>query len=161
MRAVLIYAFARLRARKGRVVLAAAGVAAAGAMLGAAVTVAYGLDTAFDRTAARAELPDVIATFAPLPRARVAGAVSSLANIRAASYRLQVGHMFLNAGRHYEYGATVIGLRRGGPRGYAVVAGHDLSGPGEALVEQGVARSWHLRPGGVIEIGRASCRERV
>ncbi len=158
MRAVLAYAFARLRVRRGRVLLAAAGVAAAGAMLGAAVTVAYGLDTAFDRTAARAELPDVIATFAPLPRARVAGAVSSLANIRAASYRLQVGHMFLNAGRHYEYGATMIGLRHGGPRGYAVVDGHDLSGPGEALVEQGLARSWHLRPGGVVDLGGARLR---
>ena len=158
MTAVLVYAFARLRARKGRVVLTAAGVAAAGAMLGAAVTVAYGLNTAFDRTAARAELPDVIATFAPLPRSRVAGAVSSLANIRAASYRLQLGHMFLNAGRHYDYGATMIGLRREGPRGYAVVAGHDLSGPGQALVEQGLARSWHLRPGGVIDLDGARLR---
>jgi hypothetical protein len=51
VRAVLAYAFARLRVRRGRIVLAAAGIAAAGAMLGAAVTVAYGLDTAFDRCA--------------------------------------------------------------------------------------------------------------
>ena len=60
MRAVLAYARARLRARRGRVLLAAGGIAAAGAMLGASVTVAYGLATGFDRTAARAQLPDAV-----------------------------------------------------------------------------------------------------
>ena len=91
MRAVLAYALARLRVRRGRVLLAAGGIAAAGAMLGASVTAAYGLGTAFDRTAARAQLPDVLATFSPVPRSQVADAVSSLANVRASSYRLQVG----------------------------------------------------------------------
>ena len=75
MRAVLVYAIARLRVRRGRVLLAAGGIAAAGAMLGAAVTAAYGLGTAFDRTAARAQLPDILATFQPLPRSQVQRAV--------------------------------------------------------------------------------------
>jgi putative ABC transport system permease protein len=153
VRAVLSYALARLRVRKGRVLLAAGGVAAAGAMLGAAVTTAYGLGSAFDRTAARADLPDVLATFAPLPRDRVEQTVASLANVRASSFRLQVGRTFVAARGHYDYDGTLIGLRRDGPRGYAVVSGHDLRGPGEALVEQGLAHSWHLRPGQVIEIG--------
>jgi ABC-type lipoprotein release transport system permease subunit len=151
--AVLGYTLVRLRARKGRVLLAAAGIAAAGAMLGAAVTVAYGLGSAFDRAAARANLPDVLATFAPLPRAKVANAVSSLANVRASSLRLQVGRIYVAAGRRSDYDATLIGLTHDGPRGYAVVAGSDLSRPGEALVEQGLARSWHLRPGERIELG--------
>jgi hypothetical protein len=158
MRAVLAYALARLRARKGRVLLAAGGIAAAAAMLGAAVTVAYGLGSAFDRTAARAGLPDVLATFQPEPRARVARVLRSLPNIRATSLRLQVGRTFVAAGGHSDYDGTLIGLRHDSPPGYAVVAGRDLTRPGQALVEQGLARSWHLGPGSEITIGGGSLR---
>jgi putative ABC transport system permease protein len=158
VRAVLAYALARLRLRRGRILLAAAGVAAAGAMLGAAVTVAYGLDTAFDRTASRAQLPDVLATFSPQPHARVDGVISSLANIRARSLRLQDSHIYLTADGRFNADATVIGLSDDGPRGYAVVAGRDLSAPGQALVEQGLARAWHLRPGQSIDVGGSPLR---
>jgi ABC-type lipoprotein release transport system permease subunit len=155
---VLTYALARLRLRRGRILLAAAGVAAAGAMLGAAVTVAYGLDTAFERTASRARLPDVLATFGPLPRKRVDGVISSLANVRARSLRLQSGHIFVSARGHYDYDATLIGLRHDGPPGYAIVAGHDLVGSGQALVEQGLAQSWRLRPGQSIDLNGTRMR---
>jgi len=158
MSAVLTYALARLRVRRGRVLLAAGGIAAAGAMLGAAVTAAYGLGTAFDRTAAQAQLPDILATFSPVPRAQVAGAVSSLANVRGSSFRLQSGHQYVAARGHEDFDATVVGLTSGGPRGYAVVAGHDLAAPGEVLVEQGLARAWHLRPGQTLELGGRSLR---
>ena len=47
--------------RRGR--LAFVGVLLAAAMAGAAVTVAYGLATGFDRAARQADLPDVIVTF--------------------------------------------------------------------------------------------------
>src|SRR5215216_475919 len=94
-------------------------------MLGASVTVAYGLATGFDRTAARAQLPDVLATFQPEPRGDVARVVSSLANIRAASYRIQAGHVYLTARDRYEDDATVVGL----------------------------AREWHLRPGSRLDVG--------
>lgn len=114
MRAILAYTLARLRARRCRVLLAAGGIAAAGAMLGASVTVAYGLATGFDRTAARAQLPDILATFQPEPRGDVARVVSSLANVRAVSYRLQVAHVYLAAGSRYEDDGTVVGLRSGG-----------------------------------------------
>jgi ABC-type lipoprotein release transport system permease subunit len=153
VKAVLAYAFARLRVRRGRVLLAAGGIAAAGAMLGAAVTAAYGLGTAFDRTAARAQLPDILATFAPVPRSRVRDAVSSLPNIRATSYRIQTGHQYVAAGGHEVYDATLVGLPRRGLRGYAVVAGHNLTAPRDVLVEQGLARAWHLRPGDDFRIG--------
>jgi hypothetical protein len=98
------------------VLLAAGGIAAAGAMLGASVTVAYGLATGFDRTAARAQLPDVLATFQPEPRRNVERVVSSLANVRAASYRIQAAHVFLAGGRRrYEDDATVVGVPPGAP----------------------------------------------
>jgi putative ABC transport system permease protein len=153
MRAVLGYALARLRVRRGRVLLAAGGIAATGAMLGAAVTAAYGLATAFDRTAARANLPDILVTFAPVPRSQVAGAVSRLANIRATSYRLQDTRQYVAAAGHESYDATAIGLTSDGPRGYAVVGGHDLAAPADVLVEQGLARAWHLRPGESLQLG--------
>ena len=152
MRAILVYALARIRLRRGRVLLAAGGIATAAAMLGAAVTVAWGLGTGFDRTAARADLPDVLATFSPLPRARVASVVSSLANVRASSLRLQVARLYVSAGEHGDGEATVIGLGHDGPRGYALVAGHDLSAPGETVIEQGLARAWGLRVGGSLEL---------
>jgi putative ABC transport system permease protein len=158
VRAVLTYALARLRVRRGRVVLAAGGIAAAAAMLGAAVTAAYGLGTAFDRTAARAELPDILATFQPLPRSEVEQAVSSLANVRATSYRLQEGRQFVSARGRASYDATVIGLTGSGPRGYALVGGRDLAGRRDVVVEQGLARAWRLRPGERLLIGGLTLR---
>ncbi|HEV2819649.1 MAG TPA: hypothetical protein VGW11_03995, partial [Solirubrobacteraceae bacterium] len=63
MRAALADAVRRLRAAPGRVALAAAGVVAAAAMLGAGVAVSYGLATGFDRSAEKADLPDVLVRF--------------------------------------------------------------------------------------------------
>ena len=134
--------------------LAAGGIAAAAAMLGASVTVAYGLATGFDRTAARAQLPDVLATFQPEPRRDVERVVSSLANVRAASYRIQAAHVFLASGRRrYEDDATVVGVPPGGPRGYAIVGGRDRRSAREVVIEQGLAREWHLRPGSRMNVG--------
>src|SRR4051794_35617866 len=122
-------------------------------MLGASVTVAYGLATGFDRTAARAQLPDILATFAPEPRARVAPVVSSLANVRAVSYRLQVGHVYIASGSRFESDTTAIGIGDGGPRAYAVVQGRTASAPHEVVIEQGLAREWDLRPGAPLDVG--------
>lgn len=153
MNAILAYSLARLRVRRGRVLLAAGGIAAAAAMLGASVTVAYGLSTGFDRTAARAQLPDILATFRPEPRTAVARVASSLANVRAVAYRLQVGHVYLAAAGRSTDDATVIGVRHDGPRGYAIVRGRDVRRGDEAVVEQGLARSWHLRLGSRLDLG--------
>ena len=62
---MLSLAVAGLRARGARTVLAALGVLAASVVVGTAATVGYGLSTGFDRAAARAGLPDVIARFDP------------------------------------------------------------------------------------------------
>ena len=63
MKAVLLHALCRLRSRPGRALLAAGGIFAAAAMLGAAVTVGYSLGTGFDRAASAADLADVVARF--------------------------------------------------------------------------------------------------
>ena len=53
-------AFAALRARRGRTLLAALGVLAASLVVGTSVTVGYSLATGFQRSAEQAQLPDVI-----------------------------------------------------------------------------------------------------
>ena len=147
MSAVLAHAFARLRRRKARALVGAAGIAAAAAMVGAAITVAYGLHTGFDRAADRARLPDVAARFDARGLASVESRLRALPNVRAAAYRLEVGGAYVRAGGESTSRAKLQGVRAG-PRGYAVVEGRDLSGrSGEALVEVGLARDWKLRVG--------------
>lgn len=151
MAAVLAYAWARARAHRGRQLLALLGVIAAAAMVGASVTIAATLSGGFDRTAQRAGLPDVLATFAPLQRGRVAHVVSQLANVRSASYVLQEPGVHVNSGNDYEGHAKLFGVGPG-RHGYAVVAGHDIDGPGQAVVEAGFARAWRLHVGEQIGV---------
>lgn len=158
MRAVLSYAFARARVRRGRQALAVVGIIAAAAMLGASVTVADSLHGGFTRTAHRADLPDVLATFAPLQRRRVSDAVSTLANIRSASYVLEQPGVHLSAGDNYTGHAKLIGVGDG-RHGYAIVAGHDVERTGQAVIEAGLARSWHLRVGDRIGVENAQSDE--
>ena len=73
--------------RRGR--LAFAGVLLAAAMAGAAVTVAYGLATGFDRAARQADLPDVIVRFRAESRDEIDRIVRALPNVAARSYRLE------------------------------------------------------------------------
>ena len=73
--------------RRGR--LAFVGVLLAAAMAGAAVTVAYGLATGFDRAARQADLPDVIVSFRAESRDEIDRIVSALPNVAARAYRLE------------------------------------------------------------------------
>jgi putative ABC transport system permease protein len=147
----LSYAAARFRSRRGRVLVAAVGIAAASAMVGAAVTVCWSFSNGFDRAAARADLPDAIASFDPLPRAAIASRAGALPNLRAVRYRL------VASGRHLRFGSqgsdhtTVIGVE-GRPRGYGLVSGTDLRAGDDAVVEAGLARTWHLHAGDVLEL---------
>lgn len=141
-----------MQARRGRTFLAAAGIIAAAAMVGAGVTVAYGLGTGFERTANRAHLPDVLATFDAVPRSKVESVTGALANIRAASLRLQSSGEHVRVGARFDRHATVIGVPKG-LQGYAVVAGHALTGRrDEAVVEAGLAHIWNLRVGQELRI---------
>ena len=147
----------RLRARPGRSLLAAVGIAAAAAMLGTAVTVGYGLHTGFDRAADRADLPDVIARFDDRSQAEVDARVRALPDLQARSYRHEFTGVPLEANGNVSRNG-VIHVIGPGRRGYAVVRGRDLRGPDDAVVEQGVARRWHIRVGQPIDIGRGRLR---
>ena len=89
MSAVLRHALARLGTHPGRALLAAGGIAAAAAMVGAAITVGYGLATGFDRSVRAAGLPDEIARFEPRSAADVDARVRGLAKLRDSVYRLE------------------------------------------------------------------------
>jgi ABC-type lipoprotein release transport system permease subunit len=115
-------------------------------MIGAAATIVFALATAFDRTAAAAQMPDVTARFAEQPLSTVRPRVRELANIRAASYRFEANAVGIQGGGNFADG-VVEGVGGNGPRGYALTAGRDLSGEGEVVVERGLARGWHLRVG--------------
>ena len=118
-------ALADVRARRGRALLAAAGVAAAALMAGTAITVSYGLGTGFDRAAERAGLPDAIVRFDPRAVDEVDERVRALPNLRARSYRYEALDFAISAHGHAtSKGALEVVLGR--PRGYAVVAGRDL-----------------------------------
>lgn len=152
------HALARLRARRGRALLAAGGVAAAAAMLGSAVTVADSLAGGFDRAAARAGLADVVVSFDEVSRRVIAPRIAALPNVRAVAYRLGARHQRLFVPGHANYEGIVEGVRPG-RRGYAIVAGRDLSGgPDEVVVDRGLARAWGIRPGGQLIAGYRALR---
>jgi ABC-type lipoprotein release transport system permease subunit len=140
--------------RPARTALAAAGIAAASVVVGTAVTVGWGLGTGFERSAERADLPDVIARFSEERVGAVDERVRALPNLAARSYRFEWNGRRLRAGGHAtDRGALHIVL--GGRRGYAIVDGHDLSpAPGEVVIERGLADEWGLAPGDRLRLGR-------
>jgi len=155
MTAVLRHGLARLRRDRTRTLLTAGGVAAASAMIGAAVTIVFSLATAFDRTAAAAEMPDVTARFAERPLSAVLPRVRALANIRTASYRFEANGIGIQSGGNFADG-VLEGVSGSGPRGYAVTAGRDVVRGAEVVVERGLARNWHLRLGERLSLGAPS-----
>jgi ABC-type lipoprotein release transport system permease subunit len=134
--------------------LAFTGVLLAAAMAGAAVTVAYGLATGFDRAARQADLPDVIVRFDSQPQQDIDRIVSALPDLAARAYRFEMTGVSLGSpgGSSEKASLDVVGGRR---RGYAIVAGRDVDGrPNEAVVERGVANAWHVKVGDEIQVGR-------
>ncbi|MDX6730573.1 MAG: putative transport system permease protein [Baekduia sp.] len=149
-------AWASLRGAPGRSALTAVGILAAGLVLGVALTVAYALSTGFDRAAQRADLPTVVARFSSEDVPTVDRAVRDLPNLAAASYRYEQTGVRLTAGGH-ELGDGVLQVVPTGRRGYAIVAGRDVSAgatAGEVVVERGLAREWGLRVGDPLRVGR-------
>lgn len=150
-----------LRGGRGRAFLAAGGVGAASAMLGAAVTVALGLHGGFDRAAARADLPDVIAQFDTHTLREARARIGTLPNVAAVAYRLRVPRVHVWVRGIPEITSGEVDGVMPGRRGYALVAGHDLNAkPGEAVIERGLAEQWHLAPGALIHFGTSGARQR-
>ena len=152
MRAALAGALARLRLAPGRAALLASGILAAAAMAGAAVSVAYGLSTGFDRAADQADLPDVLVRFADEPQSRVERIIRALPNVEAVGFRSEIENVDMASG--FERSDRGVVQAVGGRRGYAVVEGRDVGGrPREAVLERGVAREWDLAVGDEIDVG--------
>lgn len=152
MRGIWQEALRGLAQRRGRALLTATGIALAAAMLATAVVVAYSLHTGFERSATRADLPDVIARFDEQPLSRVDRRIRALPGLAAASFRLEVTNIQIAGGGHSSRHASVevIGPGR---RGFAILAGRSLgSRYGEVLIEQGLAHSWGLHPGSTLNM---------
>jgi hypothetical protein len=138
--------------RRGR--LAFVGVLLAAAMAGAAVTVAYGLATGFDRAARQADLPDVIVSFRTESRSEIDRIVGALPNVAARSYRLELTGVGVS-GRDGSSETGSVALVDPGRRGYAIVDGRDVSGrPNEVVIERGVADAWQVGVGDDVQVGR-------
>lgn len=146
-------AWANLRARRGRALLNAAGVVLVAAMLAVAATVSYGLLTGFDRGAAEADLPDVIVRFDDQPEGAVRERIGALPDLAAFSLRDELDGVPLRSG-HDSVDNGVVEAVGPGRRGYAIVAGHDVSGRGVVL-EQGLADLWGIGVGDRVRIDRS------
>jgi ABC-type lipoprotein release transport system permease subunit len=151
-------AFASARAGRSRVALSALGIALAAAMLAVAATVGYGLSTGFTRSARAADLPDIIVRFDAQPASRVASRIQALPDVAAFSLSDEITGVNLASGSHGA-GNGEVEVLGAGRRGYAIVAGHDLtSAAGGVVVEEGLARAWGLAPGDSIRIGGLQVR---
>ncbi len=130
------------------------GILAAATLLGATLTVGYGLRTGFARAATRADLPDVVARFDDRSRADVDRRVRALPGVQSRAYRFEVTGTRLGAagGRTRDGAIEVV---EGGRRGYAVITGRDVRGSApEVVVERGLASAWHLHVGDRLFVGR-------
>ncbi len=143
-------AWANVRARRGRALLNMVGIVLVAAMLAVATTVAYGLLTGFDRSAAKADLPDVTVRFDEQPASSVRSRIAALPDLAAYSLRDEITDLPLHSdGDSADNG--VVEAVGPGRRGYAIVAGHDVRGRG-VVVEEGLADAWGIGVGGTIRV---------
>lgn len=130
-------------------------------MLIAALVVSDSLGFGFDRAARAADLPDIIVRFSPQPADRVAQRIAALPDVAAYTVRPEVNDVGLETANEFA-GNGVVEVVGPGRRGYAIVAGRDVSGkPGEVVVERGLAAAWGLRLGGALGIDGLGTRRIV
>jgi ABC-type antimicrobial peptide transport system permease subunit len=144
-------AWANVRARRGRSLLGGVGIVLVATMLAVATTVSYGLLTGFDRGAAEADLPDVLVSFDSQPASAVHERLAALPDLEAFSLREQLTSVPVRAGRESADNG-VVEVVGPGRRGYAIVAGHDVSRRGGVVIEQGLATDWGLGVGDRIRV---------
>ncbi len=129
-------------------------------MLAAAVVVSDGLGRGFDRAARAANLPDVIVRFNPQQAGQVARRIRALPDLAAFSLRQEFTGVEVAANGHSSSSASaeVVG---DGRRGYAIVAGRDVSDRArEIVLERGLASAWDVRLGDTVDVGGLG-RQRV
>jgi len=144
-------AWANVRARRGRAVLSGLGILLVATMLAVAATVSYGLETGFDRSAAEADLPDVLVSFDSQSASSVRERIAALPDLEAFSLREQLTSVPFRAGRESADNG-VVEVVGPGRRGYAIVAGHDVSRRGGVVIEEGLATDWGLGVGDRIRV---------
>jgi ABC-type antimicrobial peptide transport system permease subunit len=130
--------------RRRRALLTAIGIALAAAMLSTAVVIADSLGGGFTRAVRAADLPDIIVRFDPQSYARVVSRIRALPDVATWSTRMEFTDVDIAANGHRDEQASaeVVGSGR---RGYAIVAGRDLSPRyGEVVIERGVAQAWGI-----------------
>ena len=140
-----------MRVRRRRSLLTGLGVALAAAMLVAALVVSDSLGFGFDRAARAADLPDIIVRFDPQSAGRVAQRIAALPDLAAYTVRTEVTGVGLETADEFA-GNGAVEVVGQGRRGYAIVAGRDVTGPGQVVVERGLAAAWHLDLGGSLAI---------
>jgi ABC-type lipoprotein release transport system permease subunit len=153
VRAALIEARYGLRARRRRVLVTGLGIALAAAMLSAAVVVSYGLGTGFARSARAASLPDIIVRFNDKSAADVARRVRALPDVARFQLRFELTNVGIGFGSKRRSDAVAEVVNPGPRRGYAVVAGDDLSSRGaQVMIEKAFADSWGIRLGDTVYV---------
>jgi ABC-type antimicrobial peptide transport system permease subunit len=140
-----------VRVRRRRSLLTGLGIALAAAMLVAALVVSDGLGFGFDRAARASDLADIIVRFNPQSAARVAEKIAALPDVAAYTVRTEVTGVGLETADEFA-GNGAVEVTGQGRRGYAIVAGRDVTGPGQVVVEEGLADAWHLGVGGALDI---------
>ena len=120
-------------------------------MLVAALVVSDSLGFGFDRAARASDLPDIIVRFDPQPANRVAQRIAALPDVAAYTVRTEVTGVGLGTADEFD-GDGDVEVIGAGRRAYAIVAGRDVTGPGQVVVERGLADAWHLALGGALTI---------
>jgi hypothetical protein len=141
-----------MRLRRRRALLTGLGIGLAAAMLSTAVVIVDGLGDGFARAASAADLPDIIVRFDPQSSARVASRIRDLPDIAAYATRTEFTDVSV-AAEGQSSGRASVELIGAGRRGYAIVAGRDLSSRyGDIVVERGLAQAWHIPLGAGLYI---------
>ncbi len=144
-----------LRSRRRRAITTGLGVTLAAAMLAAAVVISYGLGTGFTRAAKAAGLPTIIVRFDPQRASLVKQRILALPDVARYSLRFEVTEARFSYGGHRTHTGVAEFLDKPGAHvGYKVVAGENVPARGsDVLVEKGLADSWGIRLGDMLELG--------
>jgi ABC-type antimicrobial peptide transport system permease subunit len=142
-----------LRTRRRRTLLSAVGVVLAGAMLSAAIVIADGLGNGFSRATQKADLGDLIVRFDPEQSSVVSKRLNALPDLAGFALRNEVTSVGVSFGGHFAKTAVGEVIGSGRRQGYAVVAGHNLSGGGhDILVEPAWASAWGIKLGDSVRV---------
>jgi ABC-type antimicrobial peptide transport system permease subunit len=122
-------------------------------MLSAAIVIADGLGGGFNRGVRNADLGDLIIRFSSQSASEVSHKLTALPDIAGFSLRFEITGWTLRHDGHQVKGASDELLYSGRRSGYAIVAGHDVSGSAQqVVVEAALASALHVHVGDSVLI---------